>query len=145
MAEEHDEQQIIERALTRMVESEDEGPLTKVGRKCNVGVGRVRIKLPPLSVALVEEHKELAKVSIGAKDMAIKNKNVWKTVKLTQDQLNKAQECIAQLESNMTTTHQNPEPTSNEDELRTFTGKGRSSNCNSRKSEKGYTVSHVQD
>ena len=90
MAEEHDEQQIIERALTRMVESEDEGPLTKVGRKCNVGVGRVRIKLPPLSVALVEEHKELAKVSIGAKDMAIKNKNVWKTVNLTHDKLSKA-------------------------------------------------------
>ena len=31
-------------------------------------------------MALVEVHRELAKVTLGAKDMAIKNKNVWKTV-----------------------------------------------------------------
>ena len=32
MAEEHAEQQMIEQALTSTVESEDEGPLAKVGR-----------------------------------------------------------------------------------------------------------------
>ena len=30
---------------------------------------------------IVEVHRELAKVSMGAKDMAIKNKNVWKVIK----------------------------------------------------------------
>ena len=40
-------------------------------------------------------------MSLGAKDMAIKNKNVWKTVKMTQEQLNKAQEPIAHLEYNV--------------------------------------------
>ena len=37
MAAEHAEKQMIESALTRTVESEDEGPLTKVGRKRYVG------------------------------------------------------------------------------------------------------------
>ena len=76
MAEEHSEQQMIERALTRTSEREDEGPLAKVGRQRNAGVPRMGIKLPPLKAALVEVHRELAKVSMGAKDMAIKNKNV---------------------------------------------------------------------
>ena len=47
------------------------------------------IELPPLNAALVKVHRELAKVSIGTKDMAIKNKNVWKTVKQTQAELTK--------------------------------------------------------
>ena len=48
------------------------------------------IELPPLNAALVEVHRVLAKVTIGAKDMATKNKNVWKTVKQTQAKLRKA-------------------------------------------------------
>ena len=73
MAEEHAERQMIERALTRTVESKEEGPLTRVGRKRNTGVRRVGIKLPLLNMALVEVHRQLAKVMVGAKDMAIKN------------------------------------------------------------------------
>ena len=73
------------------------------------------IELPPLNTALVEVHRELATVSMGAKDMAIKNKNVWKTVKLTQTQLQKAQERIAELERTTTTAQQNPGLTSNDD------------------------------
>ena len=52
MVEEHEEQQMIERALTRTAESEDEEPLAKVGRKRNAGVRRVGIELPPLNTAL---------------------------------------------------------------------------------------------
>ena len=52
------------------------------------------IELPPFNTAIVEVHHALAKVSIGAKDMATKNKNAWKTIKLTQDQLQKAKERI---------------------------------------------------
>ena len=38
MAKENVEQQMIEHALTRTVESEDEGQLAKVGKQRNVGV-----------------------------------------------------------------------------------------------------------
>ena len=79
-----------EHVLTRTTKSEEEGPLARVGRKRNVGVRRIGIELPPLNTALVEVHRELAKVTLGAKDMAIKNKNVWKIVKVNQEQLNKA-------------------------------------------------------
>ena len=78
------ERQMIECALTQMAESGVEGPLAQVGRKRNAGVRRVGIELPPLNMALVEVHRELAKVTLGAKDMAIRNKNVWKTVKVTR-------------------------------------------------------------
>ena len=55
------------------------------------------IELPPLNMALVEVHRELAK------DMAIKNKNVWKIVKLIEAQLHKAKEWIVELERSATT------------------------------------------
>ena len=87
---------MIERALTHTADSEDEGLLTKVGRKRNAGVRRVGIDLPPLNAALVEVHRELAKVGMGAKDMAIKKENVWKTVKQTQPELQKVNERIAE-------------------------------------------------
>ena len=68
---------MIARALTQTAESEDEGPLAKVGRLQSVGILQMGIELPPLNVALVELHRELAKVSICAKDiMVTKNKNV---------------------------------------------------------------------
>ena len=54
MAEEHAEQQMIERALTQRADSEDEGPLVKVGRQRNVGIRRMGIELPPLNATLVE-------------------------------------------------------------------------------------------
>ena len=37
MAKEHAKRKMIERALTQMAESEDEGPLARVGRKHNAG------------------------------------------------------------------------------------------------------------
>ena len=67
---------MIERALTRMAESEDEEPLARVGRKRNAGVQWMGIELPPLNIAFVEVHRELARTTIGAKDMAPKNKNI---------------------------------------------------------------------
>ena len=68
-------------------------------------------------MALVEVHRELTKVTLDIKDMAIKNKNVWKTVKITQEQLNKAQEHITQLENNAPTMQQASSPTSQVIEL----------------------------
>ena len=85
MAEEHAQQQMIGRALTQTTESEDEDPLAEVGRKRNAGVRHVGIEIPPLNAALLEVHSELANFNIGTKDMAIKNKNVWKTVKKTRN------------------------------------------------------------
>ena len=110
-----------EHALTSTAESEDEGPLAKVGRERNAGIRRMGIELPPLNAALVEVHTELVKVIVGVKDMAIKNKNVLKKVKLTQDQLQKAQERIAQLESNTTTVQHIPGPTPNNNEVKAQT------------------------
>ena len=73
------------------------------------------IELPSLNTALVEVQMELARVSLGAKDMAIKNKNNWKSVELTKAQLKKTQERIVELEHSVTTTPRNPEPTSGKD------------------------------
>ena len=56
-------------------------PLAKVGKKHNAGIRRIGIELSPLNAALMEVLRELARVSLGANDMAIKNKNVWKTIK----------------------------------------------------------------
>ena len=103
-----------------MTESEDEEPQAKVGRKHNAGVRGVGIKLPPLNAAFVEVHRELARVSLGAKDMAVKNKNVWKTVKITHYQLNKAQERITQLENNATTMQHPPGTTSHDAKVTTL-------------------------
>ena len=72
-----------------MAESDDDELLEKVGRKHNMGVHRIIIELPPLNATLLEARRELARVSQGAKDTTIKNKNVWKTIKQTQEQLNK--------------------------------------------------------
>ena len=35
----------------------------------------------------MQVHKELAWTTIGARDMATKNKNVWKTIKRTKEEL----------------------------------------------------------
>ena len=76
MAEEHAEQQMIERASTQRAESEDKGLLARVGRQRNVSIRRMGIELPPLNTDLVEVHRELARVTMRAKDIATKNKNV---------------------------------------------------------------------
>ena len=81
MAEEHAEEQMIEHALTWTMESDDEGPLARVGRQQNARLQRTGIELPPLNAALVEVHWQLARTTIGAKDMPAKSKIVWKTVK----------------------------------------------------------------
>ena len=44
---------MIERALTRRMESDDEEPLAKVGRKRNARIRRVGIELAPLNTALI--------------------------------------------------------------------------------------------
>ena len=104
-----------------MTESEDEEPQAKVGRKHNAGVRGVGIKLPPLNAAFVEVHRELARISLSAKDVvAVKNKNVWKTVKITHYQLNKAQERITQLENNAIATQHSPATTSHNAEVTTL-------------------------
>ena len=89
----------------------------RVGRKRNTGVLRVGIELPSLNETLVEVQKELAKFMLGAKDMAIKNKNVWKSVKATQEQPNKAHQRITQLESSAPMTQPVSTPASHATEL----------------------------
>ena len=83
MAEEHAKCQMIKHTLNQTTESEDEGPLARVGRKTNAGIHRIGIELPSLNRTLVGVHRELATVTIGTKNMVAKNKNLWKTIKAT--------------------------------------------------------------
>mgnify|MGYP000040536942 CR=1 FL=1 len=98
MAKEHVERQMIKRALTGVVETEDERGLGKIGRMRNADEGYVRIELPPLNTTLVEVHRELATVWVGAKDMVCKNKTAKKAEKYANQQLEEAQKTIAELE-----------------------------------------------
>ena len=56
----------------------------------NANEGKIGIELPPLNVALVEVHGELATVPNGAKDMVTKNKRLKKKEKYVQGQLAEA-------------------------------------------------------
>ena len=72
--------------------------MAKVSQKRNIGVQRVGIELPPLNIALVEVHRELATMQNGAKDMVLKNKSAKKAEKYAKQQLEEAQKTIAELE-----------------------------------------------
>ena len=81
MADEHAEMQMIQCGLAGTAEHEDERALDKIERMQNVDEGRIDIELPPLNMALVEVHQELATVKNGAKDMVTKNKCLKKKKK----------------------------------------------------------------
>ena len=70
------------------------------------------IELPPLNAALVEAHRELVRVTMGAKDMATRTRNVWKTIKQTQAELRTSQVWIAELERDVNTAQHQPPTTS---------------------------------
>ena len=89
---------MIEQALARMVEREEERALSKIDRMWNADEGRMGIELPPLNIALVEVHKELATVQNNVKDMICKNKMAKKAEKYANQQLEEAQKTIAKLE-----------------------------------------------
>ena len=72
MAEEHAKMQMIQRALAGTTEHEDEHALDQIGRMWNADEGRIGIELPPLNAALVEVHRELAKVRNGDKEQTAK-------------------------------------------------------------------------
>ena len=90
LAAEHEEMQMIQRALVGTTERVDECNLDKIGRMRNADEGRIGIELPPLNAALVEVHQELATIRNGAKDMVTKNKRLKKQKKYAQGQLAKA-------------------------------------------------------
>ena len=70
MAQEHAEQQVIERALHYEPPSDDEPKLKKVGRKRATRKHRTGIELPELNMALIETYRELNCATRAAKDMA---------------------------------------------------------------------------
>ena len=57
----------------------------------NANEGRIDIELSPLNAALVEVHRELARVRNDTKDMVTKNKSMKKKEKYAQGQLAEAQ------------------------------------------------------
>ena len=70
MAQEHAEQQVIERALDNEPASDDEPKLQKVGRKRATKKRCTRIELLELNTTLIETYKELNQATRAAKDMA---------------------------------------------------------------------------
>ena len=81
MAQEHAEQQMVERALANEMEFDDEPKLQKVGRKRATKKHRTRIELPDLNTTLVEAYRELARTTRVAKDMAVNIKEARKQAK----------------------------------------------------------------
>ena len=75
---------MIEQALARMVEREEERALSKIDRMWNADEGRMGIELPPSNITLVEVQRELAMVRKDAKDMVRKNKTARKSEKLAK-------------------------------------------------------------
>ena len=75
---------MIEQALARMVEREEERALSKIDRMWNADEGRMGIELPPLNIALVKLQSELATVQNATKDMVRKNKTARKAEKLAK-------------------------------------------------------------
>ena len=78
MVEEHTKQHMIQRAIASIIEAESKSTLNKIGRKRQAKRGHLAIELPVLNMALVEVHEILAKVRLGAKDMAFKSKRARK-------------------------------------------------------------------
>ena len=74
MAQDHAEQQMVQRAIANELEWDEELKLQKIGQKCVTKTRRARIKLPELNTALVEVYRELVKATRTAKDMAISSK-----------------------------------------------------------------------
>ena len=101
MTEEHLDMQMIQRALAGTAERTEGRALDKIGRIRNADEGRIGIELPPLNVALVKVHRELATVRHGAKDMVIKNKGLKKKEKYAKGQLAEAQRRISELEEQL--------------------------------------------
>ena len=85
MAQEHAEQQLIEKALDNEPASDDEPKLQKVGRKRATKKRRTRIELPELNTALVETYRELERTMCAAKDMAANCKLAWQQAKIATD------------------------------------------------------------
>ena len=91
MAQDHAEQQVIERAL------DNKPKLRQIGRKRVTKKRKTRIELPELNTALVEVYRKSEKATHAAKDMAARNKlaskqamtatNLWQASKLQHSEL----------------------------------------------------------
>ena len=70
MAQEHWDQIIVQKTLRGIVDPQDQQEIDRIGRQRNAKNKSEAIQMPPLHEALVEVHKEYAKASRAAKDMA---------------------------------------------------------------------------
>ena len=70
MAQEHRDQIMIQKTLRGTVEPQDQQEIDRIGHQRNAKNKGEAIQKPPLHEALVEVHKEYAKASRAAKDMA---------------------------------------------------------------------------
>ena len=70
MTQEHRDQIMIQKTLRGVVDPQDQQEIDRIGRERNAKNKGEAIQMPPLHEALVEVHKEYAKASRAAKDMA---------------------------------------------------------------------------
>ena len=101
MAQEHAEQQMVERVLANEMESDDEPKLQKIGRKRAMKKCRTHIELPELNTRLVEVYHELARATRAAKDMVVSNKEAWKQAKTATELWQASEHCLAALEARL--------------------------------------------
>ena len=94
MAQEHQDQIMIQKSLCGAVEQEEQQEVDRKGRQRNAKNRGEDIQMPPLHEALVEVHKEYAKVSRAAKDMA----ELYKKATAAADVLNA--QCTQRQEEN---------------------------------------------
>ena len=84
-AEEHKDREMIQKAMMRALEPEDEQELQRIDRQRDARNKGMAIQLPPLHSTLIEVHKESTKVMQEAKDIA----EVGKRMRKDPDQMYK--------------------------------------------------------
>ena len=97
LAQEHKDQEMIQKAMLGDLELEEERELQRIGWQRDVKNRGTTIQIPPLNTSLVEVHQELARTTRAAKDMvevckkAIKASNLmhieWSTTKKNNEEL----------------------------------------------------------
>ena len=100
MAQEHRDQIMIQKTLRGTVDPQDQQEIDRIGRQRNAKNKGEAIQMPPLHEALVEVHKEYAKASRAAKDMA----DMYKKATATAEILNK--QCTASQAENQRLSEQ---------------------------------------
>ena len=110
MAQEHVEQQVIERALENEPASDDEPKLQKVDRKQATRKPRNRVELLELNTMLIETYRELDRATRAAKDIAANLKVALQQTRIATELWQTTDTQRAKLERKLNMVPQAPAP-----------------------------------